>query len=79
VAQWKEHDFSKFKGISVHAREDEDSERFIRRFMKKVRNEGILDELWEKSHYEKPSVRRRKKSARARFLKKVEDRQNGNF
>jgi small subunit ribosomal protein S21 len=79
VAQWKEHDFSRFKGIAVTARDDEDSERFIRRFMKKVRNEGILNELWDKSHYEKPSVRRRKKSARARFLRKIEDKERGNF
>lgn len=79
MEQWKDFDFGKFKGISVSARDDEDSERFIRRFMKKVRNEGILDEAWEKSYYEKPSVRRRKKSARARFLTKIEDKQKGNF
>jgi len=79
VSQWKDFDNSKFKGIVVASRDDEDTEKFIRRFMKKVRNEGILDEQWEKSYYEKPSVRRRKKSARARFLKKIEDKENGNF
>lgn len=79
MEQWKDFDFSRFKGIAVAARDDEDPERFIRRFMKKVRNEGILNELWDKSHYEKPSVRRRKKSARARFLRKIEDKQNENF
>lgn len=79
MERWKDHDFSRFKGIEVHARDDEDPERLIRRFMKKVRNEGILNELWEKSYYEKPSVKRRKKSARARFLRKIEDKQNGNF
>lgn len=79
MERWKEFDFSRFRGIVVSARDDEDPERFVRRFMKKVRNEGILNELWEKSRYEKPSVRRRKKSARARFLRKIEDRQKGNF
>ena len=79
MERWKDNDFSRFKGIVVNARDDEDPERLIRRFMKKVRNEGILNELWEKSYYEKPSVRRRRKSARARFLRKIEDKDKGNF
>jgi len=79
VEQWKDFDHSRFKGIAVSARDDEDPERFIRRFMKKVRNEGILDELWEKSRFEKPSIRRRRKSARARFLRKIEACECKNF
>lgn len=65
----------KWRGIEVRVRPNEDPERFIKRFMRKVRNEGILQELYEKSHYEKPSVRRRRKSARARFLRKIEQRE----
>jgi ribosomal protein S21 len=38
-----------------------------------------LDELWEKSHYMKPSVARRRKSARARFLRNIEDKEKPNF
>jgi small subunit ribosomal protein S21 len=79
VERWRDFDFSKFKGISVSARDDEDPERFVRRFMKKVRNEGILNELWQKSRYEKPSVRRRRKSARARFLRKIQDTGSDNL
>jgi ribosomal protein S21 len=79
MGPWKNFDFSKFRGIVVELRDDEDSERLIRRFMKKVRNEGILNELWDKSQFLKPSVRRRRKSARARFLRKIEDQSKGNF
>jgi small subunit ribosomal protein S21 len=79
VARWKDFDFGRFKGIVVFAHDDEDPDRLIKRFTKKVRNEGILDELWNKSHYEKPSVKRRKKSSRARFLRKIEQEGKGNF
>ncbi len=65
-------DFSRFRGIEVRPRTDEEPDRLIKRFMKKVRNDGILQDLWERSRYEKPSERRRRKSARARFMKKVE-------
>lgn len=69
---WKDPDFSRFKGLAVTPRPDEDPERFIKRFLKKVRNDGILQELYTKSRFEKPSVRRRRKSARARFLARLE-------
>jgi len=57
----------KFKGLEVSARPNEPADRMIARFVKKVRSDGILD-LWrEKQHYEKPSVRRRTKSSKARW------------
>jgi small subunit ribosomal protein S21 len=70
----KEHDFSRFKGVQVTARPDEDPERMVKRFMKKVREEGVTQEAYERSYYEKPSVRRRRKSARARFIRRSEER-----
>lgn len=69
----KEFDHTKFKGIACTARPNEDSDKFIKRFTRKVRNEGILQELYQKSFYEKPSVRRRRKSSRARFLRDIEE------
>jgi len=78
MERWKDFDFCRFRGISVSARDDEEPERLIRRFMKKVRNEGILNELWQRSRFEKPSVRRRQKSARARFMRRVQDIEGGN-
>lgn len=65
---------SRFKGIEVRPRPNEEPDRFIKRFMKKVRNEGILQELYLRRAYEKPSVKRRRKRAQARFLRRVESR-----
>ena len=44
----------------------------LRKFKKKVQEDGILQELREKQHFEKPSETRKKAKAagRARWLKK---------
>jgi len=65
----------KFKGLEVKPRPNEDPEKLIKRFIKKVRSDGILQEVFLRRAYEKPSVKRRRKSARARFLRKVEEQQ----
>ncbi len=44
-------------------------ERMIRKFIKKTKKEKILEELRDRRHHEKPSVKRRKKSERARRFK----------
>lgn len=53
--------------LEVTPRKDESPEVMIRRFCKKVRNEGIFQELYQRRGYEKPSQKRRRKAARARF------------
>ena len=63
----------KFKGIEIRPRPNEDADKFIKRFMKKVRNDGILQEVFMRRAYEKPSMKRRRKAARARFLRKLEE------
>lgn len=63
---------NKYKGLVVYAKSNEDPEKFIKRFLRKVRNDGILQEVYQKSRFEKPSVKRRRKQAKARFLKKIE-------
>ena len=65
---------SRFKGLEIRPRPNEDPERFIKRFQKKVRNDGILQEVYLRRSYEKPSVKRRRKRAQARFLRKIENR-----
>jgi len=51
----------------VVARPGEHPERLIRRFIKKVKREGILEEYREKtSYYIKPSVKRKIKQKKAR-------------
>ena len=62
-----------FKGLEVRPKPNEEPDRYIKRFLKKVRNDGILQEVFERRAYEKPSVRRRRKSAKARFLRKIEE------
>jgi len=56
--------------VIVELRRNESSERLIRRFIKKVKNEKVLETYREKtSHYIKPSVKRkmkRKKAIKAR-------------
>ena len=57
----------------VKIREGESFEQALRRFKKQVEKSGVLSELKKREHYEKPSVRRKKKSlsARKRVLKKM--------
>lgn len=62
-----------FKGLEIKPRPNEEPDRYIKRFLKKVRNDGILQEVFLRRAYEKPSIKRRRKSARARFLKRIEE------
>ena len=57
----------------IRIREGEAFEQAFRRFKKTCEKSGILSELKKREHFEKPSVRRKKKSlsARKRALKKV--------
>lgn len=43
-------------------RKEESFESMLRRFKRKVEQEGILREIRDRKHYEKPSERKRKKS-----------------
>jgi small subunit ribosomal protein S21 len=58
-------------GIKV--KEGESFERAMRRFKKQCERAGILGEIRKREHYEKPSVKRKKKAAaaRKRLLKKI--------
>lgn len=56
---------SKKDALCVHLTPRDDTEYAIRKFTKKVRNSGILQELVDRNHYEKPSVRRKKKHLKA--------------
>jgi small subunit ribosomal protein S21 len=56
----------------VRVRESEPIESAIRRFKKQCEKAGILAELRKREHYEKPSVRRKKKTlaAKKRFQRR---------
>ncbi len=51
---------------SVTVKEDESFEGALRRFKKQCEKAGVLSELRKREHYEKPSVKRKKKSIAAR-------------
>lgn len=58
---------------SVQVKEDESFESALRRFKKQCEKAGVLSELRKREHYEKPSVRRKKKAiaARKKALKRL--------
>lgn len=56
----------------VTAGENESFESLLKRFNRRVQQTGILSELRRREHYEKPSVRRkRKRAARRRSVAKA--------
>jgi ribosomal protein S21 len=61
-------------------RKNEDPNRFIKRFIKKCKKLGIIDEVKERKHHTKPSVKKRlaKKRAIARHKKELRKRQRSN-
>jgi|ETNvirenome_6_85_1030632.scaffolds.fasta_scaffold103541_2 ribosomal protein S21 len=51
--------------VEVEARNpDESFERLIKRFIKKVKKERVIEKFLEKRYYEKPSLRRKKEAKR---------------
>jgi len=57
----------------VHVRDNESFEQALRRFKRKCEKAGILSEIKKRQHYEKPSVRRKRKliQARKKLLRKM--------
>lgn len=51
---------------NVAATDNENFESLLRRFNKKVQQEGILSEVRRREHFEKPSVKRKRKEAAKR-------------
>lgn len=53
---------------------DESFENALKRFKKQCEKSGLLSELKKRQHYEKPSVRRKRKSLAARKKAKRRER-----
>ena len=53
----------------VRVRENENIESAWKRFKKKIQKAGILSEIKRRERYEKPSVKRKRKSEAARKRK----------
>ena len=56
---------------------DDNVERALRKFKKKIQEQGLLEELRGRETYEKPTTRRKRKkgAASARWRKKLRDQQ----
>ena len=53
----------------VRVKENESLDSALRRFKRQVARDGKIEEVKKKEHYEKPSVKRKKKSEAARKRK----------
>ena len=61
---------------SVYVKDD-NVERALRKFKKKIQESGLLEELRSRETYEKPTTRRKRKkgAAAARWRKRLRDQQ----
>ena len=50
----------------IRVKENESLDSALRRFKRQCQRSGVLAELRKREHYEKPSVKRKKKSEAAR-------------
>lgn len=63
---------SRPSNISVERKDNESSERLIKRFVRKVKKLKIIEGVKERRYYEKPcEIRARKKRRRASVIKKM--------
>lgn len=64
----------------MQVRDDESFENALRRFKRKCEKSGVLTELKRRQHFEKPSVKRKRKEVQARkkmLRKMAEERRAG--
>ena len=59
---------------SVRVRRKDNIERVIKRFIKKCKKLGIIDEIKDRRYYTKPSEKRRRAKERAIRRRKKEER-----
>ncbi len=55
----------------IRVKENESLENALKRFKRQCAKSGVLAEVRKREHYEKPSVRKKKKSEAARKRKKT--------
>ncbi len=53
----------------IHVKDNESLDSALRRFKRQCARAGVLNEVRKREHYEKPSVKRKKKSEAARKRK----------
>lgn len=65
---------------TVHVRDNESFEQALRRFKRKCEKAGVLSEIKKRQHYEKPSVKKKRKAlaARKKLLKRLAQERKSN-
>ena len=64
----------------IKVRDDESLENALKRFKRKCEKSGILTEIKKRQHYEKPSVKKKRKAlaARKKLLKRLAQERKSN-
>jgi small subunit ribosomal protein S21 len=64
------------RGCSVIVQNDQ-VDKALRKFKKKIQESGLLEEIKERQHFEKPTTERKRKrgAAQARWRKKLRDQE----
>ena len=60
----------------VTPKRNENTEKLIRRFIKKVKKVGIMEELRDRRYYEKPSVVKNRNKRRIKAIHKKQKEEN---
>jgi ribosomal protein S21 len=61
----------------VKLRRDESQDRLIRRFIKKCKNERIVQECFDRKFYEKPSTKNKRKRHRRKVIARAIQKELG--
>ena len=60
----------------IYIKDQQQFERLVKKFTRKVKKSGILDEVRERRYYTKPSVKRRmKKLEKKRLIKRAAEKE----
>ena len=59
--------------LTIKPRRNERADRLIKRFIKKAKKLGIIDEVKDRRHYKKPSEKRREAIKRSNARRKKEE------
>ena len=59
--------------LTIRPRRNERTDRLIKRFIKKTKKLGIIDEARDRRHYKKPSEKRREAIKRSNARRKKEE------
>ena len=62
--------------LIVNVKENESIDRALKRFKKRFEKTRVLKELRTRTHYTKPSIRRRDELIKARYIQKIRDDEN---